>query len=85
MTREEFIKFIESIGFKYIEFIGIKYNDVIVYGYKEYIISLYSKDYDIYNGSEWIFNIKFNDLTPLDKIIRSYKLKNILGCVKKNL
>ena len=79
MTREEFIKFIESIGFKYIEFIGIKYNDVIVYGYKEYIISLYSKDYDFYNGSEWFSSIKLDDLTPLKQIDRSYKLKNILG------
>ena len=70
MNQEEFIKFILSIGFKH------HYNDI--YSYKSYRIDLDYECYDFYNGSEWDRNIYLNDLTPLKKIIRSYKLKNIL-------
>ena len=73
MKYTEFKKLIESIGFKLNE-----HN--LFYNYKEFKIDLYDiYYYDFYNGSEWIFSIKLNDLTPLDKIIRSYKLKKILG------
>ena len=70
MSREEFKHFIISIGFKSI---GNYY-----YVYKEYEIYLYDNYYHFYNGSEW-FRIDLNDLSPLKKITRSYKLKNILG------
>ena len=70
MNYIEFINNIESIGFKY--------NEHDYYGYKEYIIYLYKDVYSFYNGSEWIRNIYLNDLTPLKKITRSIKLKQIL-------
>ena len=71
MSREEFIKFIESIGFKY-----NKHKDY--YDYKEYSIYLYRDHYDFYNGLNWWWNKDYNDLTPLKQIERSYKLKKIL-------
>ena len=78
MTREEFIKFIESIGFKY-----NKHKDY--YDYKEYGIYLLQNNYNyyvFYNGSGCITYV-LDDLTPLEKYfkneLRSIKLKNILG------
>ena len=74
MTKEEFIKLIESIGF-------IDDNDDI-YVYKEYAIYLYSDHYEFHNGSYFIFNIRINDLKLLNKYfkmeIRSIKLKQLL-------
>ena len=70
-SREEFKKFILSIGFKD--------DNNHFYRYKEFIIYLYSDFYDFCNGSEWIRNIDYNDLTPLRKFDRGYKLKKILG------
>ena len=72
MTREEFEKFIEYIGFKS--------NDILDYYhyYKQYRIDLYYDEYGFYNGSKW-FYYGYNDLTPLKQIERSYKLKKILG------
>ena len=46
--------------------------------YKEYRICLYNKYYNFYNGSEWIFIVKLNQLRHLKQIERSYKLKKIL-------
>ena len=66
MNKEEFIKFIESIGFK----LSSSY---IFYEYKEYTVSLYLGHYNFHSGSEWIYNIDLNDLTPLKKITRSIK------------
>ena len=65
MNREEFEKFIESIGFKS--------NDILDYYhyYKKYRIDLYYDKYGFYYG--------YNDLRPLNQIERSYKLKKILG------
>ena len=68
----EFRKIIESIGFKFND----NYN---YYEYKKFRIYLYNNYYNFYNGSEWIRNIDYNDLTPLKQITRSYKLKKILG------
>ena len=72
MNKEEFINYIESIGFVshdlFIEF----------YEYKEYRIFLNSDDYDFYNGSGLI-TYKYNDLTPLKQFTRSIKLKELLG------
>ena len=73
-SREEFIIFIESIGFK----------SIGRYYYKEFVIYLYDiYHYDFFNGSEWIFNIKLNDLRLIEnyfkKELRTFKLKKILG------
>ena len=70
MTRDEFKMYIESIGFEF-------NTHNIFYEYKEYSISLYFKDYNFHNGSEWI-NYNLNDLTPLEKFSRSIKLKALL-------
>ena len=69
MNVEEFIKFIESIGFKYTGHF---------YRYKKYKIDLYYECYDFCDGSEWIYSIVLNDLRLLRKLDRSYKLKKIL-------
>ena len=71
-SREEFIKFIETIGFKY---------DIIgdYYCYKEFIIYFYNNYYHFYNGYGWNGRYELNDLTPLKIVSRSYKLKKILG------
>ena len=75
-SREEFIMFIESIGFK-----SIKFNSY--YSYKEFEIYLHGVYYILYNGSERICDFYYNDLTPFDKYfkneLRSIKLKKILG------
>ena len=70
MSREEFKKIIETIGFKY---------DIIgdYYCYKEFIIYFYNTHYNFYNGSEWV-KYERNDLIPLKKIDRHIKLKQIL-------
>ena len=70
MSLEEFKMFIESIGFE---------SKGLYYHYKEYVIYLYNNYYHFFNGSEWTWDISFNDLTPLKQIERSYKLKKILG------
>jgi hypothetical protein len=70
MIREEFINYIESIGFKL--------NDRFSYEYKEFKLYLHSYSYDFYNGSEWINLIPLNDLTDVLKLSRSIKLKSIL-------
>ena len=81
MSREEFIKYIETIGFEYaVSFNNIErhdfYNDG--YNYKKYRIELYNNYYDFYNGSGWCY-YGFNNISPLKQIERSYKLKKILG------
>ena len=82
MSREEFKMFIETIGFEYaVSFNNIERHDIYNdrYNYKEYRIELYNNYYEFYNGSEWVYDIDLNDLTPLKQIERSYKLKKILG------
>ena len=69
MTRLEFHEFIKSLGFKPFG---------IYYKYELYHIYLHSTYYNFYNGSEW-FRIDLNDLTPLKKIDRNIKLKQLLG------
>ena len=73
MNREEFKKFIESIGFK-----DLKNGN---YVYKEYIISLFVKRYEIYISPGWSL-YDYNDLKPLEKEfkseLRSIKLKQLL-------
>ncbi len=70
MMRKEFIKLIDSIGFRRY------YLDIYEYGKK--CISLYDNYYRFYNGYYWIDDISYNDLTPILKITRSAKLKKIL-------
>ena len=73
MNQEEFKKLIESIGFKY------NYSH---YRYKEFGIDLYNNYYSFYDGSGWIFDIIYNDLTPINNYLkmelRSIKLKALL-------
>ena len=71
MNKEEFKNYIESIGFK-------SDTSAFYYVYKECEIYLHGDFYSFSNGSEWIRNIYLNDLTPLKKITRSIKLKQIL-------
>ena len=75
MSREEFIIFIKSIGFK-----SIKFNSY--YNYKEYGIYLLQNNYNIYNGSKWFISTDYNDLITIENYfkgeLRSIKLKQIL-------
>ena len=70
MKFKDFIIYIESVGFKD--------SGSNCYEYKNYKINFYIQFYNFYNGSEWIRNIDYNDLTPLKKITRSIKLKELL-------
>ena len=83
MIVEEFINYyeVDHLDFqKYIRSIGFIYDFIYDrYYYKEYRIFLNSDNYDFYNGSKWIYTIVLNDLSPLIKFDRSYKLKKILG------
>jgi len=78
MNREEFIIFIESLGFE-------KYNKhyipmpKVVFTYKKYILDVYNNSYHFYNGYKWCDIYFFTDITPLEKIIRDNKLKQLLG------
>ena len=85
MCEEEFIKFIESIGFEYNEQYDIykykKYNGVDHLDYPIYIIDLYDDHYKFYNGSGCVTYV-LDYLTPLEKEfkkeLRSIKLKELL-------
>ena len=81
MSEEEFIKYIESLGFKN------NYGGLYQYQYKEFRIDISPIDIfpstnHFYNGSEWIVNESFSDLTPLEnnfkRELRSIKLKQLL-------
>ena len=75
MNIEEFEKYINSIGFKTHDW---------YYVYEKYRIDLLKNScyYDYYNGSEWVFSIPLNDLTPIEEEfkqkLRSIKLKGLL-------
>ena len=75
MSREEFINYIESIGFKYI---GGYYSS---YKYKGCEIEFFNDHYYFFNGSKLVC-CEFNDLKPLEKEfkreLRSIKLKQLL-------
>ena len=75
-SREEFIKYIVSIGFKSADRF---YNEYI---YKEFKIHLWKVNYDFYNGLESITYIPYTDLTPIKehfkKELRAIKLKELL-------
>ena len=74
MIREEFKKFIKSIGFEY---------NYGYYEYKEYRICLYTGCYHFHDGSEWIVDIPLNNLRSIENYfkqeLRSIKLKKLLS------
>ena len=76
MTKDEFIKYIESIGFEMNKF------PLLGYSYKNYIIDLHTYTYDFNNDFGWFGRIDFDDLRLLEnefkKELRSIKLKAIL-------
>ena len=76
MNREEFIKYIESIGFIYND--GDLYRGFEEFYYKHYTIKVYYGYYAI-NGAA----MKYNDLrligAEFKKEIRKFKLKQLLG------
>ena len=73
MNDDEFINYIESIGFK---------NKVGYYGYNGYCIISGVTHYDFYNGSIWL-EYDYNILKPIkihfNKELRSIKLKKLLN------
>ena len=79
MTRLKFIKYIKTLGFneKYdgsIIYNYVKNNDIIILvsvldNYKIYNINKYGEYHKIY---------EFDDLKPLERYIRSKKIKNII-------
>ncbi len=70
----EFIKYIESIGFKEFMF--------VTYEYKNFKIDAWGFNYEFHHNNLYIGRFKFNDLTPIEKYfkkeLRSIKLKRIL-------
>ena len=72
MNKEEFINYIESIGFVSHDFF------IEFYEYKGCSIYLYTNWYNFNIGSGLI-TYKYNDLTPLKQFTRSIKLKELLG------
>jgi len=80
MNKEEFIKYIKSIGFTQENFDVVKefnsYDLDKKYLYKIYLFGLF---YDFYNGEEWFYYIPYTDLTPLKKIIRDNRLNELLN------
>ena len=74
MSNDEFIKYIESIGFKY---------NYGLYEYKGFRIYLFSFYYSFFNDLKKIQMVEsYNELRPLEnnfkKEIRSFKLKQLL-------
>ena len=72
MDELEFIKFIESIGFK------LRINFPNIYVFEKYKIQVKPTKYFFHNGSEWSGLIYLNNLTPLKRFERSIKFKKIL-------
>ena len=69
MNTDDFVKYIKSICFEY---------NRPNYDYKQYSIFAYNRNYYFYNGSGWLFH-NCDNLIPLKKIERSYKLAKILN------
>ena len=74
MNREQFIKYIKSLGFKYNV-------DYMVYENKRYTIYVNNEFYSFLN-EPWVY-YRYNNLTPFNKYfkqeLRSIKFKKILG------
>ena len=71
MMKEEFEKYLKSIGFKY--------NGHGYYNYKEYEIFLLYDSYNFFNRFVCDYNIPMSDIRKLKRIERSYKLKKLLS------
>ena len=86
MSEEEFIKFIESIGFEYNEQYDIykykKYHGGDHLDYQIYTIEFINDKYNCWDGSEWIGRYEYNDLKLIQECfkheLRSIKLKKLL-------
>jgi len=48
------------------------------YKYKHYELYLKPREYNFDNWEDRILNIPYNDLTPFKKLIRDYKLNELL-------
>ena len=69
MSKDEFKKYIITIGFEQV---------YIFYFYNKYRISLYDNEYELFKEEKMIGRFDYNDLKPLHKISRRYKLKYLL-------
>ena len=79
MSKGEFKKYIESIGFKFDDISYYRPFDI----YKhildhKFSIRIFVSHYDLYDH-DWIGMYEFNNLSPIKRISRSIKLKKILG------
>ena len=70
MSKYEFIKYIESIGFEYC--------GDIIYKYRTYRIMVSHNFYILYKDGDKIGVFYLNDLTQLVKFTRCYKLRKLL-------
>ena len=70
MNQEEFRICIKFIGFK---------SGVYGHYYKDYIITIMRYTYFLTKGSKDIGQYDLNNLIPMIKITRGFKLKKILG------
>jgi len=89
MNKEEFIKYIKSIGFLPFEEIESGSKTVIVDGiifrrsfgdiwiFKQFKIELYNNVYNFYNGLIWSGHY-YEELTPIKKLIRNIRLNELL-------
>lgn len=75
LSKVEFIEMIESFGFYRRPSANYDIFDYCGYGYR---VMVYENSYDFHDGSKWNDNKDMNDLTPLKKITRSFKLKELL-------
>ena len=78
MKREEFINYIECIGFVYLPLIdSYVYKELQGVGEK-YEICFANFNYMFHNGIRWEV-YEYGDIRALKKFTRSYKLKQILA------
>ena len=73
MDREEFIKYIESIGFEY------KSNNYHVYKDCQINVSIFYNSYSVYINLAYMGVFTFYNLKIFKKYERSFKLGKILG------
>ena len=72
MIREEFVNYIESLGFK------LKYAYDYYYIRGSYGIILYDNNYEFCDNSKF-WQYSYSDLSPFKKLDRRIKLKQLLG------
>lgn len=76
MTRDEFIKYIELIGFIKM-YINSNYVEDFYY-MDNYIITLFDKQYYLHKGNLERNLYDINNIKPFIKMERTYKLRKIL-------